>query len=290
MRFRPTDYAGAVGRLDIDRALRLGSRFVAQPKHDGMYVHLHLDRTGRIERVLSRTGAVVPRRQVSHLLGAFAGWPGSVLVGELEAHTERGNAAAEARGYRVVHLFDAIRAENGRYIGREPYAARRDALFRMQSEVVNLDSGLPWVKSGGLRGRQKSSGKYCRAVPTDWRLTPITDQVPVARAGELWEKAVAGEGEGVVIVALDAPIGKRGAKRKVKPLETIDAVCLQSDPTGHVLRVLGSESLVVVGPRQPVPVSVGGVFELAYEGAYGSGSLRHARILRSRTDVPVIAC
>ncbi len=278
-----TDYAGAVGRLDIDQVSRLGSRFVVQPKVDGQYVHLHLDRSGRIASVLSRTGTAVPRQLVSRLLGAFVGWPGAVLVGELEAHTERGNAASKARGYRLVHLFDCIRAENGRYLGREPYSARRDALYRMQSEVVNLAPAVPWTRDNGLRGRSGASGRYCRATPTDWRLTPIVEQLPVARAGELWDRALAGETEGLCVVALDAPLGRRNAKRKVKPVDSLDAVVLSTDRTGHVLRVLGSEQVFAVG--RVGDLDPGAVVEVVAEGRYGTGSLRHARILRGRGDL-----
>src|SRR5690606_17002432 len=80
------DYAGALGRLSIERVAGLGRRYVAQPKIDGSYVHLHLDSRGRIARVLYRSGLEVSRNLAGHLLGAFVGWPDSVLVGELEAH------------------------------------------------------------------------------------------------------------------------------------------------------------------------------------------------------------
>ena len=277
-------YAGATGRLEMDRVLELGPRFAVQPKHDGQYVHVHLDARGRIERILARSGAPVHRGMVSHLLGAFVGWPGAVLAGELEAHTERGNAAAESRGYRLVHLFDCIRAENGRYMGREPYRARRDALLRMQSEVVNLAPRLPWARENGLRGRC-ASGRYCRAVPTDWRLTPVTEQLPVARAGELWDRAIAGEAEGLVVVALDAPLGRRGSKRKVKPVETLDAVVEQVDATGYILRLRGGREVFAVGPRRDLDVSVGSVVEVAHEGWYDTGVPRFARVLRGRADL-----
>lgn len=278
------DYAGAVGRLDIAKVPELGARFVVQPKHDGQYVHVHLDGRGRVERILSRSGQAVQRQLVSHMLGAFAGWPGAVLAGELEAHTERGNAAA-SRGYRLVHLFDCIRAENGRYMGREPYRARRDALLRMQSEVVNLAPRLPWDRENGLRGRSGASGRYCRAVPTDWRLFPVTEQLPVARAGELWDRAIGGEAEGLVVVALDAPLGRRGSKRKVKPVETLDAVVEQVDRSGYILRVRGSREVFAVGPRQDLDVSVGSVVEVAHEGWYDTGVPRFARVLRERMDL-----
>src|SRR5690606_10626914 len=127
------------------------------------------------------------------------GWPDSVLVGELEAHTEAANRTVlERRGVRLVHLFDCIRS-GGRYIAREPYRARRDALWQMQSEVVNLLPQSPYADRDGLRARSLKSGRYCRATPTDYRLTPIVPQVPVSRAGELWDQVEAGHLEGLVV-------------------------------------------------------------------------------------------
>lgn len=65
---------------------------------DGAYARVHLDRRGRVERILARREQEFPRSIVGPLVGAFLGWPDSVYVGELEAHTEAGNRAAATRG------------------------------------------------------------------------------------------------------------------------------------------------------------------------------------------------
>ena len=110
--------------------------------------------------------------------------------------------------------------------------------------------------------------------------------MPAAAAERAWSEWVAGGDdpvEGLVVVALQSRLGK--GKRKVKMTDTIDAICVASDDTGHVLRVRGSEQLVVVGPRQPILVNVGETYELAHEGRFAGGSYRFARLVRARPDL-----
>lgn len=284
-RLRATDYAGAAGRLPLERAVELGRGWVLQPKVDGCYARVHLDRRGRVERVLSRAGAPLERALVGHLVGAFVGWPDSVLVGELEAHTEAGNRAAAARGWRALHLFDVVRA-GGRYLGREPYRARRDALWRMQSEVVNLGCELPWYEDD--RGaRDRRTGRWCRAVPTDWRLTPIVPQVPAARLEQAWSEWGPDAGaEGLVAVNLEAELGARGAKRKVKRTDTLDAVVVAAGQSALTCEWAGRIVTVAAGAAGDARIRVGEVVELACEGWYEASSLpRFARLVRRRTDL-----
>lgn len=277
------DYAGAgsQGRLTIADAVRLGRNWMAQPKVDGCYVHVHTDRAGKIERVLSRSGAVLSRKIVGGLLGAFVSWPDSVLCGELEAHTEAGNRAARARGWRAVHVFDAVRV-GGRYLAREPYRARRDALLRAQSEVVNLAEERSWTRVEGLRGRDKETGRYVLAAEEGWRLCPVVDQVPVARAGGLWDGVQAGQGEGLVLVNINAPMGRRNSKRKLKPVSTLEAVCIKADGAGALLHWIAGDKLFVVGAKG---LEEGRVFEVLHDGFYDSGEPRFARVVRERMDL-----
>jgi hypothetical protein len=315
------DYCGAVGRLDIERVIRLSPRdWAIQPKVDGAYAHVYLDSAGRIERILSRTGLAFPTSITSGLLGCEVGAPDSVLAGELECHTEQGNAAAEARGYRVIHLFDAIRV-GGQYLAREPHRVRRDWLYRSQSWAENMgkrrhyryEARHPETKKGAKPGNQNasknespepglsfppafiddtakhardiSSGRFCTAVPRTWERAPIVPLLAPAQAGELWERAVAGDGEGVVAVALDAPLGKRGSKRKCKPSSTIDAIVLTSDRTGLVVRIRGASTILVVGHRAGVEAAVGDTVECEHEGWHGTGVPRFARLVRRRPDL-----
>jgi hypothetical protein len=283
-RLRATDYAGAAGRLPLERAAELGRSWVLQPKVDGCYARAHLDRRGRIERVLSRAGAEFGRDLVGHLLGAFVGWPDSVLVGELEAHTEAGNRAAAARGWRALHLFDCIRA-GGRYLGREPYRTRRDTLWRMQSEVVNLGCELPWYEDDH-GARDRASGRWCRAVPTDWRLTPIVAQRPAARARQAWREWGPDAGaEGLVAVNLEAELGARGAKRKVKRTDTLDAVVVATGQGALTVEWAGRIVTVAAGAAGDARIRLGEVVELACEGFYDSSLPRFARLVRRRTDL-----
>lgn len=282
-RNRPVDYAGAAGRCSLADAAALGARWVLQPKVDGCYARAHLDGRGRIERVLSRTGAELERSLVGHLLGALVGWPGSVLVGELEAHTEAGNRAAATRGWRALHLFDCVRA-GARYLGREPYSARRDAMWRMQSEVVNLGLELPWA-ADEHGARDRASGQWCEAVPTDWRLTPIVAQRPAAQASLAWADVERNGAEGLVAVAVDASLGARGAKRKIKATSTLDCRVLSAG--GGVARVEYGGAVFVVSARgQGDELEPGDIVEVAHDGWYEAGSTpRFARLLRRRADL-----
>jgi ATP-dependent DNA ligase len=281
-RTRPIDYAGAAGRLSLADVRELGPRWVVQPKIDGVYARVHLDQRGRIAQLYSRAARPFPRLLVSDLMGACIGLPGSELVGELEAHTEAGNRSAASRGWRALHLFDAIRI-GGRYLGREPYSVRRDALWRAQSEVECYGARLPWCEDDhGARSR--STGRFCRPVPTDWRVAPIIDQRPTCRVAEAWADWVErSDGEGLVVVNLDAPLGARGAKRKVKPSETLDAVVLSSD--GRAASLLWAGRRFAVSAAGLV-LERGQMVEVRCEGFYeGTSAPRFARIVRTRPDL-----
>src|SRR5204863_8326743 len=74
-------------------------------------------------------------------------------------------------------------------------------------------------------------GRYVRATPRDLRRMPV---VPMARgtgaSAKLWRSHVelAG-GEGLVAVRLEAQLGARGAKRKIKASESLDCTVLPGD-------------------------------------------------------------
>jgi ATP-dependent DNA ligase len=252
-------------------------KYVAQPKHDGCYARLHLDSRGCVERVLSRTGAHLA---APDLMGALVGWPDSVLVGELEAHTEAGARVAAARGAQACHLFDCIRV-GGRYVAREPYRTRRDYLHRMQAEVVNLDHARDTQPTD--HGRRGTGGKWARERWHGFELTPIVEQVPVSRVGALWDDHVGAGGEGLVIVALDSPVGRRRAKRKVKDTRTIDCAVVSVGPRNALLEYGGQ--VFAVGVASHI-LECGMVVELKHDGWYESAAIpRFPRIVRVRTDL-----
>jgi ATP-dependent DNA ligase len=203
-------------------------------------------------------------------------------VGELEAHTEAGNRAAETRGYRLVHLFDCLH-DGSRSLVSEPYRARRDALYRMQSEVVNLGCELPWYRDRHGDAHSVSTGRYVEARATDWRLAPVVPQMPVGRVEELWADVDRGVLEGVVCVNLDAPAGRRSAKLKCKPSDSIDCPVVSVTRTQVVCSYAGSFFAVGRGRHD---VSVGSVVEVRHSGWYETVSIpRFATIARVRGDL-----
>lgn len=282
-RFALVGYAGAAGRIEITKVLRLDPRrYAVAEKIDGCYAHVHLGGQGRIERVFARSGEAFPRKLLGDLVGCQVGAPDSVLVGELEAWTEAANRAATARGFRVIHLFDAIRVA-GRYLAREPYQDRRDALWRSQSWAENFGPGLPYQRDRRGMAHEQGSGRFCQAIPRDWRRTPIVEQLAPARAGELWERAQVGQAEGLVVTALDAPIGRRGAKRKAKPLRSIDATVVGVGRSCAQVTWAGGSFFVSCAGRQ---LERGQVVEVVHESFYErTGQPRFARLARARADL-----
>jgi hypothetical protein len=163
----------------------------------------------------------------------------------------------------------------------------------MQSALVGEGTALPWAQVGS-RVRDRSSGRFARAIPTDWRLTPIVDQVPARRVDELWSRVERTGGEGIVVVNLDAPVGRRGAKRKCKVMDTIDATVISADAKlAHVAWAGGSFIVSCIGrqlePGQVVEIVHNGYYETGARlpgKSYGSGATpRFARILRARPDL-----
>lgn len=283
------DYAGATLRTDPDAARSLPSRrWAYQPKVDGCYVRLTLDGAGRISSVLSRSGRPV----ACDLAGIVAGPPDTVLHGELEAHTEAGIAAAARRGWAAVYLFDVSRLA-GADTSARPYAERHGLLYTAQSMVEC--AGQARVRSWRTDAQgdaHNAAGRYTAATPRDLRRLPV---VPLHRGpdgfDELWSSHVGAGGEGLVAVRLDARLGARGSKRKIKLTDTLDAVVLAADAAA--IRVAarvptdsarGPSHRVVEFclPGRAVP---GSVVEVALDGWYATGLPRFPRIVRSRADL-----
>lgn len=280
-RARPVDYAGPTARLPLDRAGRLGARWVVQPKVDGCYATVHLDRAGRVERIRSRAAVEF---KVPELLGAFLGWPDSVLVAELEYGTEWSTRTVATRGHRVLHVHDVLRA-GGRYVGREPYHVRRDLAWRMQSEVVNLAPEVPWTRDDQGSAHDRLTGRFVSGTPTDFRLAPIVPQLPASRIDHAWSQwGPDAGGEGLVAVNLDAPVGAGGAKKKVKREDDIDCVVVSVGRNAARL-VYGGHAFVVSAAGRQRPCS-GEIWTVRCAGWYeGSATPRFPRLVRRREDL-----
>jgi hypothetical protein len=297
-----TDYTGAGTRLALDAALKLPRGWAYQPKVDGTYCRVTTDERGRIMSGLSRTGAAM---QLGDLVGIVAGPPLAVLHGELEAHTEAGVRIAATRGWRNLHLFDCTRS-GGASLERLPYAERYAALHRAQVaiELAGLGRIAPmqpdprrwkWRRpaDGGLAPAEyewrplNPRGVVPGGPPRDLRRVPVVPMVRThAQAEELWADFVLrGGGEGIVAVALAAPAGRRGSKRKVKQTDTIEAVVLRNQGGGVVALRRGDQEFLVSarGKVQPQP---GQVVEVAHDGFYERDfTPRFARMVRVRNDL-----
>jgi ATP-dependent DNA ligase len=206
-----------------------------------------------------------------------------VLHGELEAHTEAGIRAAKTRGWAALHLYDVTRLA-GASLERAPYAERYGALHRMQAQLEDAGPGRrhDWTDDATGRHHGTSSGRFVAAIPRDLRRLPVVPMLRGRGAAEsLWRSHVeAGGGEGVVAVRLDAPLGARGAKRKVKATDTIDAVCVASSRGGSTLVYAGRP--FVVG----TVCEVGAIVEVAHDGWYEAAAVpRFARVVRARHDL-----
>jgi hypothetical protein len=279
-RRRDALYAGAAGTVRLEDIAQLGARHVVQPKLDGAYVTVLTDSSGRVRHVITRGGEVNPG-PAQELLGVVH-VPDSVLVGELEAYSEAGNRAAATVGHRRVHLFDALRV-GGRDVTGETYAARRDALRRAEAQ---LELARTWTTDDRGAAHDRA-GRFVRRVPHDYRRMPVVPQWPASEAPRAWADLVeAGGAEGLVAVALDAPVGRRGAKRRCKPVVTLDAVTVACD--GRAASLLWAGNLFVVSARGTVGKQIrpGVVVEVACNGWHEAGCTpKHARIVRVRDDL-----
>lgn len=278
-----TDYAGARGRLTYEQATDLTGRYWYQPKVDGAYCRISLDARGCIASLVSRAGKEFPRGDVGDLIGQQIGAPHSVYVGELEAHTEASVRERARRGYPLVHLFDAIYHGRQR-ITDQPYRYRYGALQAARAEV-EIYGGVtePWVDDEHERAHDATTGRYTRRVPRGWRRAPI---LPLWHPRELearWGEYVERDGgEGIVAVAVDAPMGRRRAKIKIKATDTIDARIAEVDGKLALL-VWAGGSFVLTRPKG---AAVGDAIEIACDGFYeATSSPRFPRVVRVRSDL-----
>jgi hypothetical protein len=284
---RLIDYAGAGARLDIAAARRLpAARWGAQPKRDGVYVRARTDRDGRIVELRYRSGELVVAGDAGDLVGVQAGPRDAVIHGELEAHTEAGVRARETRGWALLHLFDLSQLR-GRDVAGEPYGWRYGALHHAQALLEQ--EGLPSRGDRDARGAlHDAAGRYTRGVPRDVRRCPVVPMLRGAGAADrLWQEEVeAGGGEGLVMVALDAPLRARGAKRKVKSSDTLDCRVLRLEGKHALLEHGGQTFIVAAGAAAWGAVRLGDLVAIRHDGWFERGCTpRFARLDRVRADL-----
>lgn len=285
---RDPSYAGAAGKvLTLGDVAKLGSSYVAQPKLDGIYSRIATDSQGRIASITTRNGQVLG----ANLMADFEGvrWmPDSIIAAEVELWTETSNRAAALRGYRQIYAFDALRV-GGVDVSHEVYRVRRDALMRAQASLEDGDRDKPWTEDEHHRAHDLGSGKFTRRVPLGWRRVRVVPQVTIAHADEAWSEWVVrgevGPCEGLVAVALDAPLGARKAKLKVKESDTIDVVVTAVGARALTAYWPQAKKTVAVARPKSLMVAVGDVVSLTHEGFYDGLTPRFARVARQRPDL-----
>lgn len=282
MRKDAPDYAGPKKTIAFRELLELGDAWRVQEKHDGEYVRIHLDAGGRIARLFTRAGNEVSDTIAGDVLGALVGAPHAELVGELEAHTEAGRRAAARRGHAAVHLFDVIR-DGRRYLAREPYAARYRALHAMNVWAASAAEDARYV--AGHRTRDLESGRYSADAlgPAGLLRAPIVEMLSRRQAEEVWERARHDEAEGLVAVAMNAPLGAGGGKRKCKHSDTLDCRVVE---IGRNAALLEAGTLRFPVSAKGIALEPGAWVEVKFNGwNRRSNTPRHARILRLRRDL-----
>ena len=276
-------YTGARGRLTLDYASTLGKGYIVQPKFDGSYAVVTTDAKGRFARAIFRSGALMSAKMIP----AFSGlvWrPNATLVCELEVWTEASNRIAATRGYRMAHVFDCLRM-NGQDMTRRPYRERYASLMRAESALMCDDLDKPWLDDGHDRAHG-SDGRYVKRVPQSWRRMRVVPQMrtcDVDRAWYEWTVKSRDPIEGLVVVAQDAPVGKRAAKRKIKEHLTLDCRVLDTDGKRMTLEWHGRWFVVGCNGKT---VTAGDTVEVQCDGLYESTETpKFPRVTRVRHDL-----
>lgn len=279
-------FAGAKGTTTLRAAAALGPRHAVQVKHDGCYVITTTDARGYVEHMRLRSGESVPAAVLAEFRGVR--WaPSCVLATELDLWTERSRRVVEARGYRCAHILDALRID-GRAVDRMPQRERRDLLMRAESRLVQDDDDRPWVTDDRQRTHDLATGRYNVATPRSWRRLPVTEQWPIVALERVWgDRVIGADGEeGLVIVAIDAPVGRTNAKRKLKRLSTIDAVIVARDSSAAIVAWNGRTFPVSCRGKANAAIAVGDVVEILCDSfTERTSEPRHPRILRARPDL-----
>lgn len=289
-RYSLTDYAGAITRIKLEKALELSpDRWGLMAKADGSYVEFSTDASGHISRLTFRTGQALTHEEADGLYGMATGIPSSTLVGELDVYSEAAVRVRETRGWANLHVFDVIRCV-GRYVAREPYRVRHSLLERWQCSIGVQDW---WWQDGHGYAHDKVTNRFVKPRPKDLRRLPLVPLVTGrSNAEQLWRSFVeVGGGEGLVAVDLEAPIGARGSKKKVKKHEHLDLPVVHVGETG--IRVAYAGEVVRIPCKRLVAsggVKVGDVVEVKCDGFYEHRPIpKFARVLRVRHDLRATA-
>lgn len=284
--------------------------YAVQVKEDGVQGRLHLELDGTIRKLLGKNRKELCDRQSATLRGLKAGKGGSILVGEVETHTDAGLRVSRERGWANCIIYDALRVGR-RDLTREPYKVRREALYRARSEIIEFrEKGLLSYAVGSDGRARDVWGQYCEAVPMGQERFPIVAQWPLRKLDEIWSEQMGKGGEGLVLVDLNGLIGAKNAKRKVKPNLEMDArvMCvLERGPMLVRVEVCAfrekwaqdamMQGIPIIGSPMPKVcvfslclsacsfVSAGDVVSFYHTGFHSTGTPMHPCKVRVRADL-----
>lgn len=275
---RVKEYVGCGAAIEPDELEQfeatVGSVFCAEEKRDGCWCLLETDARGVIVRLSARNGNEFMDSHVDGLLGFETHMASRKLAGELETASQSATKHYMQRGYRRFHAFDAVD------LPPLPLEQRRESLEALCAE----------------------GSEMCRQ-----RILPVEHRRSGFRA--FYDEVLARSGEGLVVKRLNSPYvgekGQSGKRRdwfKVKPLNTVDYVCIGIGMTalGNTFMRLGfvevgkqveiSQVQVPKQYRGDEEGLVGRVIEIKGAEIFDSGVVRHGRFSRLRTDKPHEDC
>ena len=288
-------FAGARGIVKSREAVQ---GWIVQRKYDGQYAEIELDCHGLVRELRSKTGRVIRTDESQSMLGVFAGYPNSILVGELMGHTEEGKKNTRTRGYSRVFIFDALVLRD-ELVDGQPFHARDTMIKKMYGELSAIvGTRKAWWDDKESRARD-FHGKFTTRVPKSWKRVPTVENFYGLKGGKtLWDTYVKGGGEGIVWCDPNAPVGKRGAKLKQKPLDTLDCqvesigtnYCqvsfydLKDLEEGAVVQECRKKAFVIFHGKRNL--SIGDTVEVGFNGfTEKSGLPKFPRILKTRKDL-----
>jgi ATP-dependent DNA ligase len=272
---------------ELDEYERAGG-WLFQPKLDGMFcmIEVHAPHEGRPHLLKSRDArtAEITGSAAGDLPDLAMGIPeGTILVGELEAASEWATQQSERLGYRRVHLFDM------------PFMPG----LGMEGDLRDFNTFVRYNTLRTLHERVIAPhpvlGLRLPLVPT------FTD-----RFRERWDAIVAGGGEGCVLKRAESLYrttrldGKTDLWRRCKAQLTVDYVLMgfAMTPGGKAKTPQKTakwglfkdgelvECLQAGPPKEYLEDKYVGNLVCEFKGnvLFRSGSLRHARFVRVRTD------
>lgn len=126
---RHPTYMGPKVQVQPSELARLEAtgQYAAEEKHDGHWAEVTTDLTGKIIKIVGRSGSTFSGANVEGLIGFNTGLAASTLICELEAGTEAANKRNGHMRHRRLWVFDVVRLldHDTRQL---PYEKRRELL------------------------------------------------------------------------------------------------------------------------------------------------------------------